>query len=198
MDLTSMFGDSDILLCFRKWNKCAEKVLSSNKENERQLPRPAIVPCVSWKHGYGLRTSRAFGLWCTGAQCLYTRKWTVERLTSASSTHHFPSHQSQSHITTDGQSASQSWCQAPSGAQDQIFVTVRHLKFCRWGAPSLTRGWVCHRSRSQRFESSICCQYVLTICSCTCIVHGGKSCYVYTIYTRPLSVQAWYSSSCPN
>jgi hypothetical protein len=37
---------------------------------------------------------------------------------------------SQSHITTDGQSASQSWCQAPSGAKDQIFVTVRHLRFC--------------------------------------------------------------------
>jgi hypothetical protein len=31
--------------------------------------------------------------------------------------------QSQSHIMTDGQSASQSWCQAPSGAKDQIFVT---------------------------------------------------------------------------
>jgi hypothetical protein len=47
---------------------------------------------------------------------------------------------SQNHITTDGQSASQSWCQAPSGAQDQIFVTIRHLRFCRGGAPSLTRG----------------------------------------------------------
>jgi hypothetical protein len=53
----------------------------------------------------------------------------------------------QSHITTDGQSASQSWCQAPSGAQVQIFVTVRHLRVCRRGAPSLTRGRVCHLSR---------------------------------------------------
>jgi hypothetical protein len=45
--------------------------------------------------------------------------------------------QSQSHITTDSQSASQSWCQAPSGAQDQIFVTVRHLRFSSmWGALS--------------------------------------------------------------
>jgi hypothetical protein len=32
---------------------------------------------------------------------------------------------SQCYVTTDGQSASLSWCQAPSGAQDQIFVTVR-------------------------------------------------------------------------
>jgi hypothetical protein len=31
---------------------------------------------------------------------------------------------SQSHIATDGQSVSKSWCQAPSGAHDQIFITV--------------------------------------------------------------------------
>jgi xanthosine utilization system XapX-like protein len=34
---------------------------------------------------------------------------------------------------TDSQSASQSWCQALSGAQDQIFVTVRQLWFCQCG-----------------------------------------------------------------
>jgi hypothetical protein len=32
--------------------------------------------------------------------------------------------QSQSHIATDGQSISKSWCRAPSGAHDQIFITV--------------------------------------------------------------------------
>jgi hypothetical protein len=32
--------------------------------------------------------------------------------------------QSQSHISTDGQSVSLSWCRAPAGAHDQIFVTV--------------------------------------------------------------------------
>jgi hypothetical protein len=31
---------------------------------------------------------------------------------------------SQSHIATDGQSVSKSWCQAPSGVHDQIFITV--------------------------------------------------------------------------
>jgi hypothetical protein len=51
---------------------------------------------------------------------------------------------SQSHVTTDGQSTSQSWCQAPSGVQDKIFVTVRQSLFCRCGAPSLTKGRVCH------------------------------------------------------
>jgi hypothetical protein len=32
--------------------------------------------------------------------------------------------QSQSHIATDGQSVSKSWCRAPFGAYDQIFSTV--------------------------------------------------------------------------
>jgi hypothetical protein len=31
----------------------------------------------------------------------------------------------------------------PSGAQDQIFITVRELRVCSCGAPSLTRGRVC-------------------------------------------------------
>jgi hypothetical protein len=32
--------------------------------------------------------------------------------------------QSQSHIATDGQSVSKSWCQAPFVAHDLIFITV--------------------------------------------------------------------------
>jgi hypothetical protein len=31
----------------------------------------------------------------------------------------------------------------PSGAQDQIFITVRHLRICWCGVSSLKRGWVC-------------------------------------------------------
>jgi hypothetical protein len=38
--------------------------------------------------------------------------------------HTVKSSQSQSHIATDGQSISKSWCRAPSGAHDQIFITV--------------------------------------------------------------------------
>jgi hypothetical protein len=34
----------------------------------------------------------------------------------------------QSHIATDGQSVSKSWCRAPSGAHDQIFITVWLLR----------------------------------------------------------------------
>jgi hypothetical protein len=38
---------------------------------------------------------------------------------------------SESYITTDGQSDSLSWNEAPpSGAYDQIFITVRQLRVC--------------------------------------------------------------------
>jgi hypothetical protein len=49
---------------------------------------------------------------------------------------------SQSHIATDGHSASKSSCRAPSGAHDLIFITVWQLLSCFCGAPSLTRGRV--------------------------------------------------------
>jgi hypothetical protein len=50
---------------------------------------------------------------------------------------------SQSHIATDGQSISKSWCRASFGAHDQIFITVWQLWSCFCGAPSLMRGRVC-------------------------------------------------------
>jgi hypothetical protein len=72
-----------------------------------------------------------------------------------------PSHsrltkKSKSHIyvTTDGVSASLSWCEAPSGAQGQIFVNVRQLRFLR-GAPSLTRGRVCHLQLLLAFAGTV-------------------------------------------
>jgi hypothetical protein len=42
---------------------------------------------------------------------------------------------SQSNFTTDDQSVSPSWCRAPSGARDQVLITVWHLLFCRCRAP---------------------------------------------------------------
>jgi hypothetical protein len=54
--------------------------------------------------------------------------------------------QSQSHIATDGQSVCLSWCRAPSRAHDQIFILPWKLLSSPDGAPSLTRGRVCHLS----------------------------------------------------
>jgi hypothetical protein len=51
--------------------------------------------------------------------------------------------QSQSYIATDGPSISKSWCRAPSGAQDLIFITLWQLGSCFSGAPFLTIGRVC-------------------------------------------------------
>jgi hypothetical protein len=50
---------------------------------------------------------------------------------------------SQSHIATDGQSISKSWCRAPSGAHGQIVINIWQLWSCFSRAPSLTRGRVC-------------------------------------------------------
>jgi hypothetical protein len=63
--------------------------------------------------------------------------------------------QSESHITTGDQSVSHSWCQAPSWARNQIFVTVRQLRFRLCGASSLTRIRVCHLLRSKSVLNAI-------------------------------------------
>jgi hypothetical protein len=60
--------------------------------------------------------------------------------------------QSQSYVATEGQSASLSWCQAPSGAQDQIAVTVRQLRVC-WEYESIVYN-CCWSSPEQSFSGS--------------------------------------------
>jgi hypothetical protein len=49
---------------------------------------------------------------------------------------------SQSHITTDSQSVSVSWCLAQSGTFDQRFFFFSKVRSCLCGAPSMTRGRV--------------------------------------------------------
>jgi hypothetical protein len=45
-----------------------------------------------------------------------------------------------SHIATDGQSVCLSCCPAPSGAHDQMLVTVWQFLFCPWGRPLWREG----------------------------------------------------------
>jgi hypothetical protein len=56
--------------------------------------------------------------------------------------------QSQSHITTDSQSASQTWCQAPIWDRDQFFflldIFFKQFRVCNFVPPSPTRGRVCN------------------------------------------------------
>jgi hypothetical protein len=74
-----------------------------------------------------------------------TLKTTVE-LFHPASTRVSTTKWSQSYVTTDGQSASLSWCQAPIWDLDQIFISAWHFRVCWCGAPSLTRwrGYLLH------------------------------------------------------
>jgi hypothetical protein len=104
-----------------------------------------------------LNRSRCLNISCysaaqTGLAC-------VAALDMTQTCRHMPSHavtcrhkaqcyqsQSQSHVTTDGQSVSMSWCRGPSGSRDQMFITVWRLLLCLCWTPSLTRGRFCRLS----------------------------------------------------
>jgi hypothetical protein len=94
---------------------------------ERCLPVESMLVHF-WLHCW---TSNFF-LWIL---CLTSRFWLLVSLCVSA--------QSQSHIATDGQSVCKSRCGAPSGAHDQIFITVWQLQSCFCGVPSLTRERVC-------------------------------------------------------
>jgi hypothetical protein len=64
--------------------------------------------------------------------------------------------QSQRHIATDDQSVSKSWYRAPSwGPWPDFFFLIWKFLSCLIGAPSLTRGRVCHLSVIVRISKSI-------------------------------------------
>jgi hypothetical protein len=46
-----------------------------------------------------------------------------------------PESESQSHFTTDSQSVCLSWCRAPSGAHDQIFISIENYSPVHMGRP---------------------------------------------------------------
>jgi hypothetical protein len=76
--------------------------------------------------------------WVTQLACNSTLSWSLQP----------PSHHwlisSQSYVTTDGQSASLSWCQAPIWGQDKILITVKTVVFLLMGGAFLVRGQVCY------------------------------------------------------
>jgi hypothetical protein len=72
------------------------------------------------------------------------------------SKHSLQKSKSKSHC--DWRSVCLSWCRASAGAHDQMFLRVWKLLSCPCGAPSLTRGRVCHLSVIVGSISP--CQYV--------------------------------------
>jgi hypothetical protein len=89
--------------------------------------------------------------------------------------------QLQNYVTTDGQSASLSWNKAPiCGLRPDFHYCQIIASLFIWGALSNERAGVFYNVQYIIYLHFVC--YYLN---------------VYTIYTRPLSVQAQYSKSCP-
>jgi hypothetical protein len=64
--------------------------------------------------------------------------------------------ESESYVTTDGQSASLSWYKAPIwGLRPDFFIAVGQLRLCWYGALSLTRGRVCRLQLLLVLDSAI-------------------------------------------
>jgi hypothetical protein len=92
---------------------------------------------------------------------------------------------------TVSQSVCLSWCRAPSGAHDQILVTVWHLLSCPWeGALSDERTGLSFVSQSAVL-GPLSVYTIFTYYMCHMLLN------TYTIYTRRLSVRAKYSRLCP-
>jgi hypothetical protein len=91
--------------------------------------------------------------------------------------------QCQSHVTTGGQSVSQSvsmsWCRAPSGSHDQMFVTLRRLLSCLLlGRPLWREVWsALYHTKSAVYL--VVCQYIYTYLHFVCLTY--KVVYIHYI-----------------
>jgi hypothetical protein len=92
--------------------------------------------------------------------------------------------QSQSHIATDGQSVCLSWCRAPSGAHDQILLTVWQLLSCPW------EGTLSDERTGLSFVSQSAVLGPLSVCTIFTFYMCHMLLNTYTIYTRSTSVRA--------
>jgi hypothetical protein len=99
--------------------------------------------------------------------------------------------QSQSHISTDGQSVCLSWCRAPSGAHYQILVTVWQLLSCPW------EGALSDERTGLSFVSQSAVLGLLSVCiiSTFYMCHMLLNTYTVQYILGLLSVRAKYSSS---
>jgi hypothetical protein len=99
--------------------------------------------------------------------------------------------QSESESHCDWRSVSLSWCRAPSGAHDQILITVWQLLSCPWeGARSDERTGLSFVSQSAVLGQ-------LSVCTISIFYMCHLLLNTYTICTKPLSVRAQYSRLCP-
>jgi hypothetical protein len=117
--------------------------LHKSRQHPLSLLQPAVSsPAVPWQRFLTVEILQfhAIRFYLRSLPCR-TQLSAESRLTPrlAAISHHRPgllftgwlsTDKSQSHIATDGQSISKSSCRAPSGAHDQIFITVWQLQSC--------------------------------------------------------------------
>jgi hypothetical protein len=87
----------------------------------------------------------------------------------------------------------------PSGAYDQIFISLWQLRFCFCDAPSLTRGrihWLLYMSRRPHRR-----HHVEHLLCCPVGCHGNlvfSTCYLVTTRSLPYVVTGtWFPTRCP-
>jgi hypothetical protein len=113
--------------------------------------------------------------------------WTAVCLTAAKFNliiFHYPNSQSQSqsHIATDGQSVCLSWCRSPSGAHDQILITVWQLLSCPW------EGAISDERTGLSFVSQPAVLGQLSVCTIFYILHVSHVTeYIYNICKASVS-----------
>jgi hypothetical protein len=103
-------------------------IISTRARSENIIISPVPVPFCDKKTFWGpekcFSSFLLFSLACN--PLLYLFSWVL--VTTLLATWLYSQSQSQSQsqspIATDGQSISKSWCRAPSGAHDQIFITL--------------------------------------------------------------------------
>jgi hypothetical protein len=88
-----------------------------------------------------------------------------------------------------------SWCRAPSGAHDQIFVTVWQLLYCLCGAPSLAGRQICHLLVTMCSSKSVVSMNIINYLHLH-VLTGYNTSHVYIKYMGPLSIQALYIRLC--
>jgi hypothetical protein len=96
---------------------------------------PYLYPPGTVRPGYTTRN------WVPFLSLSTTHRATFE-VFDPTSTQDYCRIKSKSKSHCDWQSICKSWCPAPSGAHDQIFITLWQLRSCFCGTPSLTSGRV--------------------------------------------------------
>jgi hypothetical protein len=104
-----------------------------------------------------LLSERSLDLFCGSSVSVCPECWQLTDWLFTDSSLLCPLSESESYVTTDGQSGSLSWYKAPIwGLRPDFFFAVGQLRVCWYGALSLTRGRVCRLQLLSRPVPYLC------------------------------------------